>query len=120
MTVERVSHQLRRSLVHLSWEAEKQVEYINRLAVGPDELALEFDDAFRVASGMVSEGSLPAPLGNLLAPMDELLSEMTRSTQDEWSIDALGLSVAWQRLRMLAVEVLRYLEEESDLGSEAK
>lgn len=118
MTVESVSRQLQRALTHLAWKAEKQIDYISRLAVGPDELALEFDDAFRVASGMVSEGILPETFRDLLVPMDELLTEMTHGTQDEWSVDSLTHSSAWNCLRRLATDALNHLDFEDKSGSE--
>jgi hypothetical protein len=88
------------------------------LAVAPDELALEFDDAFRVASGMVSEGILPETLREFLAPIDELLTEMTHSTLDEWSVDSLSHSSAWNCLRRLATDALPHLDFGDESGSE--
>ncbi|MFB8248833.1 hypothetical protein ACFC5X_27800 [Streptomyces sp. NPDC055952] len=105
--------QLRRASKQLAWDANTQIEYITGLAVGPDELALQFDDVFRVASGMVTEGYLSEDLGALLTPVDEMLREMTQSAQEEWSIDAVRHSARWAHLRDLALAVLQYLEDES-------
>ncbi|MGW2698997.1 hypothetical protein [Streptomyces sp. NPDC001340] len=109
--------QLEKALNHLTLDPERQIAHISRLGVGPDELALEFDDAFRTVSGMINEGRLPEPLREPLDIIDNLLQEMTRTPEGKWTRDAILNSRDWSTLRELArnsLSALRKVRPEGD------
>ncbi|MEV5613635.1 hypothetical protein [Streptomyces sp. NPDC052225] len=106
MRIDVAVRRLDQSLQRLAWQADRQVEHVARWRVGPDELALEFDDAFRVALGLVAQGLLPESVGTLLRPVDQILAEMTEGSAEAWTTDAVAHSPAWERLRSTAREAL--------------
>ncbi|MEU6549750.1 hypothetical protein ABZ915_05570 [Streptomyces sp. NPDC046915] len=104
---------LEQALQTLAGSADQQLGYMRRAEVGADEMALEFDDAFRVASGVVSEGRLARFVVQVVRPVDEVLAVMTDSSREEWSERAVVESVSWGRLREAARTALACLREES-------
>jgi hypothetical protein len=109
MKTELAIRQLQQALDRLALPPEKQIAHIARLGVEPDELALEFDDMFRITSGMIKERRLPESLKASLDPIDALLQEMTRSPEGKWSRDAVLNSEEWRELRELAQNSLTIL-----------
>ncbi|MFE1307735.1 hypothetical protein [Streptomyces sp. NPDC058755] len=110
-------HQLEKALDRLTLDPERQIAHISRFGVGPDELALEFDDAFRTVSGMINEGRLPESLREPLDIMDSLLQEMTRTPEGKWTRDAILNSRDWNTLREFArnsLSALRKVRLEGD------
>jgi hypothetical protein len=119
MRVDVVIRQLERTLERLSWNAEQQIEYMSRFGVGSDEMALDFDDAFRTTSGMIRQGLMPDSLREALHPVDEILTEMTDSHEDEWDEEAVSESRTWSILRKAAATSLISLKEtEFETGSD--
>jgi hypothetical protein len=114
---ESVIRQLKVALERLTWDADQQIGFISRLRVGADELALEFDDAYRTTSGMIAEGLLPHAVGDVLRPVDEILTMMTDAGQEEWTESAVTASPAWERLRDAAKTSLQSLMA-MDIGIE--
>ncbi|MFI7011635.1 hypothetical protein [Streptomyces sp. NPDC050145] len=93
----------------LTWPATRQVEHLRRWGVGPDELALEFDDAYRMVPALVSRGTLPDDVGTRLREVDSLLAEMSDGTDTAWTDEAMTRSPMWDRLRRAAQEALEAL-----------
>lgn len=110
MRVENIVRQLERALERLTWDPDQQLEFISRLGVGPDELALEFDDSFRIASGMADQSMLPSSVMEILRPIDDILAGMTNSGPAEWTTRAVSESQTWVSLRdaaQVSLESLR-------------
>lgn len=119
MRIDVAIRQLERALERLSWNAEQQIEYMSRFGVGSDEMALDFDDAFRTTSGMIRQGIMPDSLRETLRPVDEILTEMTDSHEDEWDEEAVSESRIWSILRKAAATSLISLKEtEFETGSD--
>jgi hypothetical protein len=78
--------------------------------VKPDELALDFDDAYRCARGAISRG-WTGDQAEALAAIDAMLSGMSRGgsdfSEDLWLEPALFTDPRWERVRELALVTLR-------------
>jgi hypothetical protein len=72
-----------RAVAVLALPATDQVEWLGTLApgspVGCDELALEFDDGWRLLPQFISNGWLNEAVGEAAQQIDQLLSEMSKS-----------------------------------------
>jgi hypothetical protein len=108
MLLERLTQAVRR----LSWQARQQQDYLVELGVAglADELALEFDDAFRPVRQLLDVLQVATPAQVALVALDELLDEMSESEADEiWTWAALHHSVEWGQVRALASRTLQLL-----------
>lgn len=103
---------LEQSLELLTRSADRQLGYMRHCGVGADEMALEFDDAFRVVSGRVSEDLLSRFISESVRPVDEILTAMTDSGGEEWTERAVLESAAWERLREASRTALRIVRGE--------
>src|ERR1700680_1498632 len=73
----------------------------------PDELALNFDDAFRLRDQLEASGHLTRQQVEALERVDRLLEEMTnRHEHSLWTLEALRASPDWQALRVEARSAL--------------
>lgn len=98
--------QLMKAINLLSSTKEQQVHYLRELGTYPsiDELALEFDDSYKMYKGGVSEGKFEelTTITPQLERIDYLLKTMSESNrQDLWSVEALE-STQWNEIRDLA------------------
>ncbi|MFD1832086.1 hypothetical protein ACFSJS_20895 [Streptomyces desertarenae] len=98
---------LRRSLEQLSWNAERQFAYVDDLGVDVDEIALEFDDLFRIAESMATQGLISDNFFTHLKSVDSQLSTMTSKGTEVWRREKVKDSEEWETLRKLAIETLR-------------
>ncbi|WP_157840069.1 hypothetical protein [Streptomyces megasporus] len=98
---------LRRSLEQLSWNAERQFAYVDDLGVDVDEIALEFDDLFRIAESMATQGLISTDFFTRLKGIDSQLSTMTRKGAEVWEREKVKSSKEWETLRKLATETLK-------------
>ncbi|MYV40924.1 hypothetical protein GT030_19140 [Streptomyces sp. SID1328] len=88
---------VREALVLVAASAEEQREWVLRVGVGTDEIALMFDDVWRLGEGLVPG----------LRAIDEIFEEMSDDrTVDHWSVAALAEDEGWERARVLAREIL--------------
>lgn len=72
-----------------------------------DEIALDFDHAFRMAEALVEEGFLSLDALPELRLMDSIFDEMSRDeSTDRWTTAALISDAGWIRARVLAQQVL--------------
>ncbi|GAA4238168.1 hypothetical protein GCM10022254_52990 [Actinomadura meridiana] len=94
-------------LERLTWDAGAQLDYIDELGVGPDELALEFDDALHTVRARAADGSVPVTMSDVDAHLDE----MTRQGPDAWTELSMRTSPEWSALRVLARTALIELRE---------
>jgi hypothetical protein len=95
-----------RVLEVLTWEADRQLAYIDRIGVGVDELALQFDDAFHLAESKVRDGLLSGEMFHLLELLDERFEEMTSGPGCLWSTEGLSEAPEWKDVRSLASRAL--------------
>ncbi|MFF4533962.1 hypothetical protein ACFY1P_32420 [Streptomyces sp. NPDC001407] len=93
---------LARALELLAADAEEQVAYVSELGVGVDELALEFDDLFRHAHGLVASELIPGAVIEALRTVDVELRNMTDSSDSLWEEDAVRAAPEWRSLRSAA------------------
>ncbi|MFI9204709.1 hypothetical protein [Streptomyces sp. NPDC053048] len=97
---------LKKALELLASDAEAQTRYVHHLRIDPDEMALEFDDAFRRVVGLSDMGLLPDSVLTTVLPIDEHLQRMTGSRPEVWTVAGLQNSPDWQELRSLAKEAM--------------
>lgn len=84
-----------------------QLAWLAKYDVPPDEIALGFDDAFRLAERLVEEGRLGPGSLTELQMIDEVFDEMTQDADaDRWETAALSTDPGWDRARELARAVL--------------
>jgi hypothetical protein len=97
---------LRWTIQALAAPAEVQCQLYPDFTAKPDELALDFGDAFAAALAF----DLTEPQGQALKALAAKLSAMSRSgadfTDELWSEAALGASEHWSVVRALARSVL--------------
>ncbi|WP_369193259.1 hypothetical protein [Streptomyces djakartensis] len=101
------------AVVVIAAPASDQVAWLEKFDVPPDEIALGFDDAFRLAGRLVDEGRLSREALASLQMIDEVFSEMSQVTDvDRWTREVLATDAGWVRARQLAREVLTAEGEE--------
>jgi hypothetical protein len=93
---------LTRVLDLLSADAERQLRETQQSGVGPDEIALEFDNAFCLAQAAESEGILRPEIIGSLSAVDSQLDSMTRAGAHLWTEQAVRESSEWRQLRLVA------------------
>ena len=98
----------------LAASAEQQCAWLDSLvpaaAWSADELAMEFDDGFRLSEQWIRAGWLPEQSRVPMAALDEKLGAMSGPENGElWTRTALATHDAWQRVRVLATDVLMTL-----------
>lgn len=72
-----------------------------------DEIALDFDHAFRMAESLVEEGFLSRDALPELRLIDSIFDEMScDESTDRWTTAALISDAGWIRARVLAQQVL--------------
>ncbi|MFI9296779.1 hypothetical protein [Streptomyces gardneri] len=101
------------AVVVVAAPASDQVAWLDKYDVPPDEIALGFDDAFRLAGRLADEGRLSREVLPSLQMIDEVFSEMSQVTVvDRWTREVLATDAGWGRARQLAREVLTAEGEE--------
>jgi hypothetical protein len=89
---------------HLAAPPDEQIEYLAGLGTqgNADELALEFDDAYRPV-----RAQLPLDLSRGLDYLDGLLGRFSgQSNSEEWTVEALSRSSRWAEVREAARTIL--------------
>lgn len=103
-----------RSVAVLALDASAEVAYLGDVVNDPvslvDELALEFDDGFRLVPTFIDRGWLKAAALPALAELDEQLGAMSgQHNAHLWEADALTARAEWDRVRALARAALAVL-----------
>jgi hypothetical protein len=102
------------AVVVVASPASAQVAWLDKYDVPPDEIALGFDDAFRLAGRLIEDGQLSRSALPSLQMIDQVFSEMTQDSDvDRWTREALSTDAGWGRARQLAREVLTAEDEEA-------
>jgi hypothetical protein len=96
-----------RAVAVLASDAEVQVAWLSRaFAEGGavvDELALEFDQGFRLLSTFVERDWIDAAAVGALTELDQQLDEMSGDhNRTLWTAEALATRPEWDRVRFLA------------------
>lgn len=95
------------AVVVVAAPALDQVAWLDQYNVPPDEIALGFDDALRLAGRLVDEGQLSREMLSSLQVIDEIFGEMSRDAgADRWTKGVLSTDAGWGLARELAREVL--------------
>lgn len=101
-----------RSIQHLAWPADRQKMYLQvdlGVSALTDELALEFEDAYRAAAPLLEELGVPTQVRESLLTIEQLLQEMRATESDRlatWSLTGLDNLRSWAELRTLASDLL--------------
>jgi hypothetical protein len=91
----------------LASDAEVQAGVFPDFVQVPDELALNFDDAFQLSDQLEASGQLTRQQVEALERIDKLLEEMTgRHETALWTLEALRGSREWQAIRAEARSAL--------------
>ncbi|MEU0566210.1 hypothetical protein ABZ297_12545 [Nonomuraea sp. NPDC005983] len=107
---------LREALRYLSLSSSEQIEWIDSVEVGADELALQFDDG-HLPSWLVREaGWLSDELAGHLEEVNQL-SDLTDEGPAPWSPGGLRRHPTWERIRGLARDALNLMPPEPWIGS---
>jgi hypothetical protein len=104
--------QLKAVTANLAASAEQQDRHLSEQGFdqshGNDELALEFDDAYRLFDAMLSDGELTRSQREALRPLDALLSLRSQdSDAGFWKRDALWTNARWEEVRRVAADAFR-------------
>ncbi|MFJ6426101.1 MULTISPECIES: hypothetical protein [Streptomyces] len=98
---------LNEALTVVAAPARVQAAWLEKHGVVTDEIALDFDHAFRMAEGLVEEGFLSRNVLPELRLIDSIFDEMSRDeSTDRWTTAALISDAGWIRARVLAQQVL--------------
>ncbi|MFI9248054.1 hypothetical protein ACIGXF_37085 [Streptomyces sp. NPDC053086] len=95
------------SLTVMAAPASDQTTWLEKHGVVTDEIALDFEHAFRMAERLVEEGLLGRDSLPDLRVIDSIFDGMTRNeTTNRWTTAALGSDPGWSAVRELARTVL--------------
>nr|WP_308800973.1 hypothetical protein [Streptomyces polyasparticus] len=95
------------SLSVLAADASVQTAWLDEHEVAVDEIALDFDHAFRMANRLVEHDQISGSAAAELREIDVLLAGMSGHEQaDRWTRDALVSDAGWSQARQLAHQVL--------------
>jgi len=103
---------LRSTVERLSQPAEEQERYLDALGVADsvDELALEFDDAYRPVRHMLDTAGVSKEGVEMLSALDAQLDAMSGEEHAAlWRRQALRGSPEWESIRIHARSLLRLL-----------
>ncbi|MFF5446469.1 hypothetical protein [Streptomyces sp. NPDC012888] len=96
-----------RALTLVAADGADQVAWLEKYDLPTDEIALNFDDAFRLAAYLAEEEQLGHAALPYLERITEVFGQMgDDSGADRWSKDALTTDPGWDLARRLARTVL--------------
>lgn len=99
------------ALAVLGADSADQLAWIDKHKVVTDELALEFDDAFRLMADLQPEEFLDTEALGKLQLIDAVLGEMSgRENVERWAREALATDAGWCQVRTLARDLLVSLQ----------
>ncbi|MCY9783317.1 hypothetical protein KIK06_05340 [Nocardiopsis sp. EMB25] len=95
------------ALALLAADASDQTAWVDRHHVMVDEIALNFDDAFRMAGRLIEHQQIGGSVLAALREIDALFASMSGPEHmDRWTSDALSRDQGWNQVRRLARQVL--------------
>ncbi|MFJ8254314.1 hypothetical protein [Streptomyces sp. NPDC094466] len=100
-------HLLTDSLSVLAADAPAQTAWLDKHRVAVDEIALDFDHAFRMAGRLIEHQQISENAVVALREIDALLACMSgHEHADRWTRNALASDARWDQGRQLARQVL--------------
>lgn len=103
-------HLLHESVRALALDADRQEALFPAFVVVADELALNFDDAFRLVDQLLAAGRISPDQHAALVPIDALLAAMTaRGEPALWTPRALREREEWRAVRAAARHAMEVL-----------
>lgn len=91
----------------LAADPSAQLTWVDEQGVSTDEVALDFDHAFRMAEGLVEDGDLSREALRDLRAIDAIFAGMSgRENSDRWDREALTVDPGWIEARELARRIL--------------
>lgn len=100
-----------RAVAVLALPADEQETWLRTLdPVHPpiDEIALEFDDGYRLVPQFLDRGWLPSKSAVPMAELDALVSRLSGPT-GPWNLKALRENPQWQEVRDASLQVLAFI-----------
>ncbi|MFD5662633.1 hypothetical protein [Streptomyces hirsutus] len=95
------------SLTVLAADPSVQAVWLEKYDIPTDEIALDFDHAFRMSEQLVEEGKLSHDVLPDLHGIDVVFNEMSgEPNAARWAADALSSDAEWIKVRELARRVL--------------
>ncbi|MFJ2807979.1 hypothetical protein [Kitasatospora sp. NPDC087271] len=95
------------ALAVLAADPSAQLIWVDEQGVSTDEVALDFDHAFRMAEGLVEDGDLSREVLRDLRAIDAIFAGMSgRESSDRWNREALTVDPGWIEARELARRIL--------------
>ncbi|GCD94910.1 hypothetical protein [Embleya hyalina] len=95
------------ALTALAADPAEQCAWSDRYGVPPDELALGFDDAYRLVPQLAAAGRLDADAVAELRALDALFTGLTdEGDPARWAVAALADDPAWARARAVSRRLL--------------
>lgn len=104
-------HQLVETLRLLALSAAEQVAALPDYVYVSDELALSFDDAYRMVAALEDKGRLAPGSRKVLDAIDGSFTTLTADGAGAWNEEALASDPRWQQVRRLALDALVRLGE---------
>lgn len=103
-----------RAVAVLALPAEEQVAWLSSLRMGEpgfaDELALELEDGVLLANQFVQAGWLSSGALITVTELDSFLTaKSVPGSEDFWNLDSLRNDGEWNRVRSMALDVLKAL-----------
>lgn len=101
-----------RSIAILAMDTQTQVDWLNSLglpgtAALADELALEFDDGYRLLPAFLANGWLKQDSAEALEEVARALTAMSgRENEAVWAVESLASDSRWEEVRQLARKAL--------------
>ncbi|MFI7233444.1 hypothetical protein ACIBO5_60590 [Nonomuraea angiospora] len=108
---------LREALGYLSLSPSEQIEWIDSVGVGVDELALQFDDGYLPSWSAREAGWLSNELAGHLDEINQHLSDLTDEGPDPWRSEGLRRHPTWEQIRSLSRDALSLMPLEPWIGS---
>ncbi|WP_328708407.1 hypothetical protein [Microbispora hainanensis] len=92
---------LREALTRLALPASDQIEWLGSVLC-PDELALDFDEAYQPSWQSREAGWISDEVAGYLDQINRLSNDLTEEGPEPWSTEGLQCHPTWERLRILA------------------
>ncbi|MDT0331474.1 hypothetical protein [Nocardiopsis lambiniae] len=95
------------ALAVVAADASDQTAWVDRHEVVVDEIALNFDDVFRMLEIPIEQRQIDESVGDALREIDTLFMIMSgQGNSDRWTRSALSSDKGWNQARRLARHVL--------------
>ncbi|MFF4341313.1 hypothetical protein ACFY00_15430 [Kitasatospora sp. NPDC001540] len=95
------------SLTVVAADPSAQLAWVDEYGLLPDEVALDFDHAFRMAASLVEDREVSREVLPDLQAIDAVFAGMSgQENSDRWSREAVAVDPGWGQARELSRRVL--------------